>query len=98
VTLLITALAGLAAGAVRLAKPAFATAWRLGALALMYLGAALMWCVDGFAGLAEGEGFIELHDAAAMRDDALLGLAVVALGLVIWGVLILAGRRRRAAA
>ena len=30
---------------------------RLGTLALMYWGAALMWCVDGINGLIEGEGF-----------------------------------------
>ena len=44
--------------------------YRIGVLALTYWAAALMWCVDGFAGLIEGEGFIELSDKAAMLDDA----------------------------
>ncbi|MBO4365568.1 MAG: hypothetical protein J5804_04665, partial [Eggerthellaceae bacterium] len=39
---------------------------RLGVLALMYWGAALMWTVDGINGLIEGEGFIEIADTAAM--------------------------------
>ncbi|MDR1799878.1 MAG: hypothetical protein LBR19_08400 [Bifidobacteriaceae bacterium] len=91
-TLIVTAAAGLAAGAIRLAKPAVGIAWRVGALALMYLGAALMWCVDGIAGLVQGEGFIELHDGAAMRDDALLGLVVVGLGLAIWAILVVSRR------
>lgn len=56
----------------------------LGMLALMYWGASLMWCVDGFAALAEGESFIELSDKVQMADDALLGLCVIALGLAIW--------------
>ena len=93
-TLLITALAALIAAAIWFAKPDFAKAYRIGALALMYAGAALMWCVDGFACLAEGEGFIELSDSAAMADDALLALCVVVLGLVIWGIVLLIKRRK----
>jgi hypothetical protein len=35
---------------------------------------------------ASGEPFIGLSDGAAMADDALLGLSVVGLGLIVWGV------------
>ena len=63
---------------------------RLGTLALMYWGATLMWCVDGFACLAEGEGFIEITDTAAMLDDAVLGLLVVAVGLAAWAIYLVA--------
>ena len=59
---------------------------RIGTLALMYWGATLMWCVDGLACLAEGEGFIEIVDTAAMLDDAVLGLLVVAAGLAAWAI------------
>jgi hypothetical protein len=45
-----------------------------------------MWCVDGFASLAEGETFIEISDKAGMTDDALLGMWVVVLGLAAWCV------------
>lgn len=82
-TLVITALAAFVASALYFKNKNF-HATELRALALMYWGAALMWCVDGFANLAEGESFIELSDRAAMADDALLGIVVVALGLCVW--------------
>ena len=72
-TLLITAAAAIIA--------ALARKWTL---ALVYCGAALMWCVDGFASVLEGGPFIELADAAQMADDALLGIVVVAVGLAVW--------------
>ncbi|MDR1936610.1 MAG: hypothetical protein LBS49_13725 [Candidatus Accumulibacter sp.] len=52
---------------------------KLETLSLMYWGAALMWMVDGFFRLAEGEPFLEIS-----RDDALLGLLVAASGLIAW--------------
>ncbi len=60
--------------------------FRIGVLALIYWAASLMWCVDGFANLFSGEPFIELHDAAVMSDDALLGGIVVLIGLAVWVV------------
>ena len=63
---------------------------RLGTLALIYWGATLMWCVDGINGLIEGEGFIEITDTAAMFDDAVLGLVVVAVGLAAWAIYLVA--------
>ncbi|MDR1710714.1 MAG: hypothetical protein LBR58_02465 [Propionibacteriaceae bacterium] len=95
-TLILTALAALIVTVLRFARPQFAK-YRLGVLALMLWGAALMWCVDGFAALAEGEAFVELADLAAVADDALLGLAVLALALAAWGVTVLLGRRQAAA-
>lgn len=61
----------------------------VGALALMYWGAALMWAVDGIACLIEGEAFIEIVDKAAMLDDAILGFLVVVVGLVAWMIYLL---------
>ncbi|MDR3086838.1 MAG: hypothetical protein LBU45_02645 [Azoarcus sp.] len=55
---------------------------KLETLSLMYWGAALMWMVDGFFRLAEGEPFLKIT-----LDDALLGLLVVVSGLVAWIVL-----------
>lgn len=99
-TLIITALAAIIVTIVRFAKPDLARRASLGVLALTYWGASLMWTVDGFAALAEGEPFVELADAAAMADDALLGICVVGLGLIVWAVVALANRSRakRAAA
>ena len=68
---------------------------RLGVLALMYWGAALMWTVDGINGLVEGEGFIEIADTAAMFDDAMLGILVVVAGLAVWAVYLVAKDPKR---
>lgn len=57
---------------------------KLGMLALMYWGAAIMWLVDAFYGVAEGEPFFDLS-----ADDALLGLVIVLCGLVAWVVSLL---------
>lgn len=62
---------------------------KIGALALMYWGAGLMWVVDGIACLAKGEAFIEIADTAAMLDDAILGGVVVVAGLVAWAIYLL---------
>ncbi len=62
---------------------------RLGTLALMYWGASIMWFVDAVF------EYIELRDAffvpeqADMINDAFLGFCVVALGLMIWLVIVL---------
>jgi len=57
---------------------------RLGILCLMYWGASIMWFVDAifeYAELHEAYFTPELKD---MVNDAYLGAAVVALGLVVW--------------
>ena len=94
-TLIITAIAAIIATIIRFASPA-GEKLHMGALALMYWGAALMWCGDGIACVLEGEPFVELTDAAAMTDDALLGICVVALGLVAWAVIYFVKRNKQA--
>ena len=96
-TLIITAIAAaLAAAAYVLARRRFpGLSSSLVVLALIYTGAALMWCVDGFASLIEGGSFIELADTAQMADDALLGAVVVGVGLVVWGAYVLITSHRR---
>ena len=63
---------------------------RLGTLALMYTGAALMWLVDAIAEYLEAGAEFFTPAAADMLNDTYLGLSVVALGLVIWLVIVLA--------
>lgn len=73
---------------------------RLAPLLMMYWGASLMWLVDAVF------EFVELKDeffapaVADMINDAFLGFAAVALGLVIWLVILLvkdpSGRVRKA--
>lgn len=62
---------------------------KLGTLCFMYWGASLMWLVDAVF------EYMELQDAyfapapVDMLNDAFLGLSVVALGLIIWLVILL---------
>ena len=93
-TLIITALAAVITAVIYLMNPQAARAKHLGVLVLAYMGASLMWCVDGIAAVAAGEPFVELSDSAAMVDDALLGICVVALGLVAWFVVRYVADRR----
>ena len=70
-------------------KNAPANDMKIGVLCWMYWGASLMWLVDAVF------EYIELHAdyfspaPADMLNDAFLGLAVVALGLVVWVVRLL---------
>ena len=62
---------------------------QLGTLCLMYWGASLMWLVDAIF------EYVELKDeyfTPALEDminDSFLGLSVVALGLIIWLIVLL---------
>jgi hypothetical protein len=85
-TLIITAIAAIVVAIAYFVKPAFAQKNSLGVLALAYVGASLMWVVDGIACVLEGEPFVELTDTAVMADDALLGVCVVVLGIVVWAI------------
>ena len=62
---------------------------KLGTLALMYWGASLMWLVDSVVEYIElGAEFFN-QAPKDMINDAYLGLSVVALGLVIWFIILL---------
>ena len=62
---------------------------RIGTLCLMYWGASLMWLIDAVF------FFFSIHKALIapspvdMLNDLYLGLSVVALGLIIWLVILL---------
>ena len=56
----------------------------LGILLFMYWGASLMWLVDAIFEYVELGAEYFSPAPADMLNDAFLGLAVVALGLVIW--------------
>ncbi|MCR5625392.1 MAG: hypothetical protein K6G11_09195 [Lachnospiraceae bacterium] len=57
---------------------------KLGILVFMYWGASLMWLVDAIFEFVELKSKYFTPAAEDMLNDAFLGLAVVALGLVIW--------------
>ena len=62
---------------------------KLGLLALIYWGAGLMWFVDAIFEFAELRSEYFTPAAADMANDAFLGLTVVALGLIVWLIVVL---------
>lgn len=77
--LIITALAALGTGLFWYFKDRNNT-YKSGILALMYVGATLMWFVDcSIAALSEGEAFLDLS-----LDDTMLGLLIVVSGFVAY--------------
>ena len=62
---------------------------KLAMLMYMFFGATIMWLIDGFYCLAEGEAFLDLS-----ADDAALGVVVVICAVAVWLVaLIVSGAR-----
>lgn len=62
---------------------------KLGTLALMYWGASLMWMVDAIAEFIELKSAYFTPEPADMLNDLFLGLSVVALGLIIWLIILI---------
>lgn len=62
---------------------------KLGVLCLMYWGASLMWLADAIFEYAELKAEYFTPAPADMLNDLFLGLSVVALGLVIWLIVLL---------
>lgn len=61
----------------------------VGVLALMYWGASIMWLADAIMEYIElGAKYFE-PAAKDMLNDSFLGLSVVALGLIIWIIILL---------
>ena len=62
---------------------------KLGFLCLMYWGASIMWFVDAIFEYIELRAEYFTPAAQDMLNDSFLGLAVVALGLIVWLVRLL---------
>ncbi len=62
---------------------------KLGILLFMYWGASIMWLVDALFEYAELGAEYFAPAPQDMLNDSFLGLSVVALGLVIWVVVLL---------
>jgi hypothetical protein len=62
---------------------------KIGILCWMYWGASIMWFVDALFEYAELKAEYFTPAPADMLNDFYLGLSVVALGLVIWLVILL---------
>lgn len=62
---------------------------KVGVLCWMYWGASLMWLVDAIFEYAELHAEYFTPAPADMLNDFYLGLSVIALGLVIWLIILL---------
>lgn len=62
---------------------------KLGILCWLYWGSSLMWLVDAIVEYAELKAAYFTPAAEDMLNDTFLGLSVVALGMVIWIVILL---------
>ena len=62
---------------------------KLGILCWMYWGASIMWLVDAIFEYAEIHEEYFTPAPSDMLNDLFLGLSVVALGLIIWLVIVL---------
>jgi predicted secreted protein len=62
---------------------------KVGSLCWMYWGASLMWLIDAIFEYAELGADFFVPDPINMLNDLYLGLSVVALGLIIWLVILL---------
>ena len=87
-TLLVTVFAAVVSTAIWY-KNAPESKMQLGLLCWLYWGASLMWLVDAVFEYAEQKADYFTPAPADMLNDLFLGLSVVALGLVIWIVVLL---------
>ncbi len=62
---------------------------KVGSLCLIYWGASLMWLVDAISEYVEIGAEYFTPAPSDMLNDLYLGLSVVALGLIIWLVILL---------
>lgn len=63
--------------------------YKLGTLSLIYWGASLMWFIDFVFEYAELKAEYFNQSAADILNDSLLGICVVALGLIAWLIILL---------
>ena len=62
---------------------------RTGILCLMYWGASLMWFIDAIVEYVELKAEFFAPAPGDMLNDLYLGLSVVALGLIIWLIILM---------
>lgn len=62
---------------------------KVGILCWLYWGASLMWLIDAVFEYAELGAEYFTPDPADMLNDLYLGLSVVALGLIVWLIILL---------
>lgn len=87
-TLLITAIAAIVATVVWYVSDR-RDSYKLGTLSLIYWGASLMWLMDFVFEYAELKTEYFTQSFADILNDSILGVTVVAIGLLAWTVILL---------
>ncbi len=87
-TLLITAIAAVAATAIWYVCEN-RDSYKLGLLSLIYWGASLMWLMDFVFEYAELKTEYFSQSFADILNDSILGITVVAIGLIAWLAILL---------
>lgn len=87
-TLLITIIAAIVATIVWYTNENRDT-YKLGTLSLIFWGASLMWFMDFVFEYTELKADYFVQEFADILNDSLLGVAVVALGLIAWLIILL---------
>ena len=87
-TLLLTAIAAIIATIVWYSNDNRDT-YKLGTLSLIYWGASLMWLMDFVFEYAELKAEYFNQEFADILNDSLLGVAVIAIGLIAWLIILL---------
>ena len=70
-------------------KKAPDSSMQFGTLCLMFWGASIMWFVDAIVEYSEIGAEFFMQEPADMLNDFYLGLSVVALGLIIWLIILI---------
>ena len=87
-TLLITVLAAVISTAIWYLS-SHARKLSIGTLTLFYWGASMMWTADAIFEYAEAGAAFFVPAGGDMVNDAFLGFCAVALGLIIWLIIVL---------
>ena len=87
-TLLITIIAAIVATVIWYASDKRDT-YKLGTLSLIYWGASLMWLMDFVFEYAELKAEYFTQEFSDILNDSILGITVVAIGLIAWLVILL---------
>ena len=70
-------------------KSELARTMKVGILCLMFWAASIMWFIDAIVEYCEIQAAYFTPEPSDMLNDLFLGLSVIALGLIIWLVILL---------
>jgi hypothetical protein len=84
--LIMTAVAAAVFIILKFAIPKNSDRYQFGVGALIFTGATVMWCVDGFISLSRGGPFVEFGRGSQLLVDLTMGFIVLIIGVGVWGI------------